>query len=178
VGVGDGLGDRLEDGEEAGAVVGGVVAGLEQLGQGVALDQLHGEEGPAVGEGAQLVDGDDAGVLELAADLGLLDEAADHLGILAEVVAEDLQGDVAAEVGVAALEDRAHAALGDLAVDAVADRGVGGVGAAGADDGPGLLARPRVAEQDAGDRADRGGQRLQDAGRGRASVGPSGRIAR
>ena len=102
----------------------GSVAGLEQLGQGVALDQLHGEERPAVGEGAQLVDRDDAGVLELAADLRLLDEAADHVGVVAEVFAQDLQGHVAAEVGVAALEDGAHAAAGDLAVDPVADRAV------------------------------------------------------
>ena len=90
----------------------------------MALDQLHREEGPEVGEGAQLVDRHDAGVLELAADLGLLDEAADHVGVVAEVVAQHLEGDVAAEVGVAALEDGAHAAAGDLAVDAVADRAV------------------------------------------------------
>ena len=57
----------------------------QQRGQGAALDQLHGEVGPAVGEGAQLVDRDDAGVLELAADLGLLDEPADQLGVVAVV---------------------------------------------------------------------------------------------
>jgi hypothetical protein len=44
-------------------------------------------------------------VLELAADLRLLDEPADHDGIVAEVVPEHLEGDVAAQVGVAALED-------------------------------------------------------------------------
>ena len=93
-----------------------------KLGEGLAPDQLHGEERPAVGEGAQLVDRHDARVLELAADLRLLDEAADHLGAAAEVVAQDLDGNVAAQVGVAALEHLAHAAAGDLAVDAVADR--------------------------------------------------------
>ncbi len=106
VGVGDGLGDGLEDRQEAGPVVVGAVArSSSNSRQGVALDQLHGEEGPEVGEGAQLVDRHDAGVLELAADLGLLDEAADHVGVVAEVVAQDLERDVAAEVGVAALED-------------------------------------------------------------------------
>ena len=60
------------------------------------------------------MDGDDAGVLELAGDLGLLEEAVDHLGAVAEVVAEHLDGEVAAEVAVAAAEDDAHAAPADL----------------------------------------------------------------
>ena len=175
VGVGDRLGDRLEDRQEPGPIVVGAVAGLEQLGQGVALDQLHGEEGPAVGEGAQLVDGDDAGVLELAADLRLLDEPSDHVRIIAEVVAEDLQSHVASEVGVAALEDGAHAAAGDLAVDAIADRGIVVAVSLRPDDRPGLLAGGRVAEQDAGDGADGCGDRVQDAGGGRLAAGPSGR---
>ena len=72
----------------------------------MALDQLHAEEGAAVGEGSELVDRDDAGVLELAADLGFLDEAAGHVGVVAVVVAEDLEGDLAVEVGVAAFQDR------------------------------------------------------------------------
>ena len=91
VGVGHGLGDGLEDRQEPGAVVVGLLAVLQQLGKRVPLDQLHGEEGPEVGEGAQLVDRHDARMLELAADLGLLDEPAHHGGVVAEVVAESLQ---------------------------------------------------------------------------------------
>ena len=106
-------------------------------------------------------------MLELAADLRLLDEAADHVGVVAVVVAEDLDGEVAAEVGVAALEDGAHAAAGDLAVDAVADRAVGVVAVRRPDDRPGLLAGSRVAEQHAGDRPDRLGDGVQDARAGR-----------
>ena len=117
-------------------------------------------------------------MLELAADLRLLDEAADHVGVVAVVFAEDLQRHVAAEVGVAALEDGAHAAAGDLAVDPVADRGVGVGTSLRPDDRPGLLAGCRVAEQDAGDRADGGGDRVQDAGGGRLAAGPSGRADR
>ena len=117
-----------------------------------------------------------AGVLELAADLGLLDEATDHAGVVAVVLAQDFQRDVAAQVGVAALEDGAHAAPGDLAVNPVSDRGILR-GAAGADDGPGRLAGCGIAEQDAGDRADGTGQRLQDAGRRRFAAGAAGRIA-
>ena len=61
----------------------GAERAAEQLGQRLPLDQLHAEERPAVGEGAQLVDRHDARVLELAADLRLLDEAADQVGVVA-----------------------------------------------------------------------------------------------
>ena len=46
------------------------------LGQGLALDELHRQERAAVGQGAGLVDGRDARVLELAGDPGLVDEPA------------------------------------------------------------------------------------------------------
>jgi hypothetical protein len=64
-------------------------------------------------------------VLQLPADLRLLDEPADHLGVVAILVAEDLEGDLAVEVGVAALEHSAHAAAADLAVDPVPRRRIG-----------------------------------------------------
>ena len=91
------------------------------------LTSFMREERPQVGERPQLVDRHDAGVLELAADLRFLDEPSDHVGVVAEILPEHLEGDVAAQVGVAALEHGAHAAAGDLAVDPVADRGVGTV---------------------------------------------------
>ena len=54
-------------------------------------------------------------MLELAADLRLLDEAVDQVGPVAVLLEQDLDGQVAAEVGVAAPEHGAHAAAGDLA---------------------------------------------------------------
>src|SRR5262249_62391536 len=73
--------------------------------------------------GAQLVDGDDAGVLELAADLRLLHEALDHPDLALVRLQEHLDGDVAAQVGVAPLEHGPHAAPGDLAQELItADR--------------------------------------------------------
>ena len=45
------------------------------------LHQLHREEGPTVGEGSQLVDRNHARVLQLAADLGFLDEPTDQVGL-------------------------------------------------------------------------------------------------
>ena len=76
VGVADRLAHLLEDRDEPAAVLGGVVALLQQVVEGAALDELHRQERPAVGEGADLVDGRDAGVLELAGDRGLLEEPA------------------------------------------------------------------------------------------------------
>ena len=83
VGVGHRLATCSKIAQEPRQVVGRVLPVGQQRGQGAALDQLHREEGPAVGEGAQLVDRHDARVLELAADLRLLDEAADQLGVVA-----------------------------------------------------------------------------------------------
>ena len=159
VGVGHRLRDRLEDRQEPGQVVGRARAGREQVGQRLALDQLHGEERPAVGEGAQLVDRHDARVLQLAADLRLLDEPADQVGVVAEVLAEDLDGHVAAEVGVAALEHGAHAAAGDLAVDPVAESRCRRRSRAGRS--ARAPRRGRVAEQDAGHGADRRADRVE-----------------
>ena len=101
VGVGHRLADLLEDREELHPILGGASARLEQRRQGAAPDELHRDEQPAVGEAAQLVDRRDPGVLELAADLGLLDEPADHLGVVAVLLPDHLDGEVPAEVEVA-----------------------------------------------------------------------------
>ena len=75
VGIGDGLANLLEDAQEPRQVVLRVAPLMQERRQGAALDQLHGEVGPAVGEGPQLIDRDDSRMLELSADLRLLDEA-------------------------------------------------------------------------------------------------------
>ncbi len=120
MGIGHRLADGLEDGKEAGKVVRGRLAFRQQRRQRPAPDQLHREVGPAVGEGAQLVHRHDAGVLELTADLRLLDEPAHQLGLVLVALEQDLDGQVAAQVGVAPLEDRPHPAPGDLAEELVA----------------------------------------------------------
>ena len=120
MGVGHRLRHLLEDAEEPGQVVARVLPLAQEGGQGAALDQLHGKVGAAVAKGAQLVHRDDPGVLQLAADLGLLDEPADEVGLVAVLLQQHLDGQVAAEVGVAALEDGPHAAAGDLAEELVA----------------------------------------------------------
>ena len=149
VGVGHRQAHLLEDAEEPRPVLGRARALLQQFSQGAALDQLHGEIRPAIGEGAQLIDRDHAGVLQLAGDLGLLDEPADQVGVLAMLLEQDLDGQVAAEVAVAPLDDDAHPAAGDLAEEvepSQAVQSVGHPGRRGADHRPGVAERLIVAQ--------------------------------
>jgi hypothetical protein len=114
--------ELLEDRERVVAVR----VGVHERRQRAPLDELHREVRAAVGLQAHAVDGHDAGVLELAADLRLLDEALDDVGALRVLGAQHLERDVAVEVLVAAAVDEADAAARDLAEDLVArvvDRG-------------------------------------------------------
>jgi hypothetical protein len=63
-------------------------------------------------------------MLQLPADLGFLHKPPDHLGVIAEVFAQDLQGNIAAEVGISTPEHGTHAAAGDLAIDSVPQGGL------------------------------------------------------
>ncbi len=155
VGVGHRLADLLEDREELHAIFIGASARLQHRRQGAAPDELHRDEQPAVGEASQLVDRRDPGVLELAADLGFLDEPAHHLGVVAVLLPDHLDGEVPAEVEVAPLEDRAHPAPGQLADELVARRlarEVGHLRRTGPDEPRGVR---RVPEMDASDGPDR-----------------------
>ena len=76
VGVSDCVADLVEDLQELQPIRRRFRALGEQVGESIALDQLHGEVGSTIGETAEVVDGHDAGVLELTADLSFLDERA------------------------------------------------------------------------------------------------------
>ena len=76
----------------------GPPACLEQRRQGTPPDELHRNEQTAVGKAPELVDRDDPGVLKLAANLGLLDETAHHLGLVTVLLPNHLDGEVPAEV--------------------------------------------------------------------------------
>ena len=58
-------------------------------------------------------------MLQLAADLRLFDEPAHDLGVALVRLQQHLDRQLAAQVDVAALEDRPHAAAGDLALKLV-----------------------------------------------------------
>jgi hypothetical protein len=83
-----------------------------------ALDELHGDE-DVVLVGADVVDRDDVGVREAGHRLGLAQEASagDVLALAAEVRVEQLDGDLAVELGVPRGVDDAHAAGADQAQD-------------------------------------------------------------
>ena len=146
----------------------------EKGGQGTALDQFHREIRAGILEDAELIDRDDARMLELAADLRLLDEPVDELGTVAVPLEQDLDGQVAPEVGVASLEDRAHSAAGDLAQQliAIASRGrIGHLRGARLDDGRRGPASIGVAERGPGDPPELPGQHGQYTRIARRMVG-------
>ena len=119
MGVGHGVEHLLENREKAMAVLGGRAPSGEPGGEGLALDQLHGEERPLVGQATHLVDRHHARVLEPASDPGLLEEAFGHGLVPAVALPEHLDGHGAVELGVASMEHRAYATVSDLTVHAV-----------------------------------------------------------
>ena len=121
VGVGHRLADLLEHFQEPRQVLGRGLALCEAVGQGAALDQLHGEVRPAVGEPAQVVDRHDAGVLQLAADLRFFDEALLQFRTGHVFIPQHLEGEVAAQKRVMAAQHQTHASPTDLGVEAIAD---------------------------------------------------------
>ena len=126
--LGVGIRQRLRhlqgDGQQARPIGRRVGPLAEDRRERLALDQLHGEEGP-VAEAADVVDRHDAGMLQLPADLRLLDEPPGHVGPVGVLLQQHLDRQVAAQVDVAAAQHGAHAAAGDLAGELVAVAGLG-----------------------------------------------------
>src|SRR5262249_56588661 len=77
------------------------------------------EERPRA-DAAEVVARHHAGVLQLPADLRLLEEAPDYLGPMGVLLQQHLDRQVAAQIDVPAAQDSAHAAAGDLALELVA----------------------------------------------------------
>ena len=122
VGIGHGLADSFEDAEKPPSIVAGVRSILQQRRESPALHQLHGEKRAAIGAAAEFQNGNHARVLELAADLRLLDEPLHHGRVAGMAPVQHLDGHLAAELSIAALQHHAHAPAGDLAVDLVAGK--------------------------------------------------------
>ena len=91
---------------------------LDQRRKIVALDQLHHQRADAV-RFLEAVDVRDVGVIERCEHLGFAGEAGQALGVLGEVLRQDLDGDVAVEPGVARAVDLPHASLTELGGDLV-----------------------------------------------------------
>jgi hypothetical protein len=90
----------------------------EPLAHLLAADQLHGNEGVAVGF-VDVVDDGDVGVLDRRRGLGFLDEAPAAFRIVDQFLGQDLEGDVAIETGVSGAIDQTHAAAADLLGDVI-----------------------------------------------------------
>ena len=107
-------------------------------------------------------------MLELASDLRLFDEAPDQVGPMVMLLEQDLDGQVAAEIGIAPLEHDPHRAAGDLAQQLHPRRAVRRHGPFGRrwPDRRGLGATPDVAQQDAWQGAGRAVEGLEHAASG------------
>jgi hypothetical protein len=87
-----------------------VTIALNALLERFALDQFHGEKEIAVAL-ADVVAGDDVGVVELGRGAGFQEESADVFLVFRQASGQDLQGDDAVERNLAGLVDGAHAAF-------------------------------------------------------------------
>ena len=90
------------------------------LGQRLALQELHHDEGPPVGRGAEVGDVDDVLVADGAGQPRLLQQARDQLGLVVELLEQHLDRHRPPEHRVPRLVHRPHAALADAADDLVA----------------------------------------------------------
>ncbi len=109
VGLGEALRDLRSDLEETARGEGVGLAAQDQLPKRVAVDQLHDDVAQARGRLADVVDGDDVGVVQRGGGAGLLAEAAETVRVAGELLGQELHRDVAVQVVVARSPDLAHA---------------------------------------------------------------------
>ncbi len=89
---------------------------IEDFVEAFAGQKLHGDEG-SVPFVAQLVDGDDVGMLKAASRTRFRVEALQKIGVVGKTGSECFEGDNAVNEGVAGLIDDTHGALADLLND-------------------------------------------------------------
>ena len=92
---------------------------IEHITKALAFDVLH-DYGllPVVLQA--VIDSDDVGVVDAGTRDGFAAETFHQLGVASHVGLQDLDGDFAVELDVAGQPDFSHAALGDVAVEAIA----------------------------------------------------------
>ena len=96
---------------------------LQPVLQAHPFQLLHDDEGMAV-EVFDVVDGANAGMVQLRSGASFQHEAVQGLGVVEQAVGNELQGDVAAQAGVDRVVDHAHAATTELTDDAVVRNGL------------------------------------------------------
>ena len=90
--------------------------------EGLALQQLHGNEEAAVGL-ADLIDSADIGMVQRRGGPGLTLKALQRERVFFQLSGQELQGDVAAEVDVLSFVHHAHATAAKLVQDPVVGDG-------------------------------------------------------
>ena len=115
-GVGDLRGERNELVELNGAAVDAMLEGL-------ALEQLHGDEGATVVL-VNIVNGADVRVIQSRGGAGFALKTLERLSVGSESVGEEFERDAAAEAGVLGFVDDAHAATAEFAEDAIVRDGL------------------------------------------------------
>lgn len=124
VSAGERVGDLHGEIEEKRSCEGGrgaagaIAGGREIFPQGVALEELHGDEGQAFVL-TEFEDGADVGMTEGSEDFSFAFEAGDALGVGGEGGGQDFESDIAAEAGVAGAVHLAHAAGAERRLDFV-----------------------------------------------------------
>jgi hypothetical protein len=91
----------------------------QALAQGLTGDELHDDEGLAVGQVAEVVDLDDVGVAQGRGDAGLVEEPGHHVAGVGELRQQHLDRRRSAEQRVLGAVHGAHTTLAELAGDAV-----------------------------------------------------------
>ncbi|MEZ4654917.1 MAG: hypothetical protein R3E12_15350 [Candidatus Eisenbacteria bacterium] len=158
----NGLGDLADESQAFGDLG---VSCLAPRGDGLAVDELHGEPGSTVVGDAAVDEGGDVGMGESGEDASFAEEAALHL-FSVESAADELEGHALLEGRVDPFgeEDRAHAPAAELVKDAPPpDLLAGEIGTQGLEDigrGGGVLAQGGSFEKSA--RAPVGGENRLD----------------
>jgi hypothetical protein len=108
------LANGFKNGQQPAAIGRWIGPRLQDDFQGAPLDELHGQEGPAIGESTDLVHRRDTKVLQLPRNPRPAEESLGGQRIDCVVLGQQLDGDLAVEGSVAGAVDYAHAAAVDL----------------------------------------------------------------
>ena len=109
--VGHGVTDLRKDTQEILTTLGRVPALAQKTRERFALDHLHGKVRTTPLEEADLVDRDDARVLQLPRDLTLREEATAHAVMIAQLLAEHFEGNVASHFRVMTADNGSNPAF-------------------------------------------------------------------
>src|SRR5229473_7826849 len=116
--AGVGESHRVANAEEETQTVRERMDGLDVLVEALAFDKLHGVEDTAIGERTDVMNGDDAGMLEASEDAGLAVETEREVAVGSGNV-EDLESHAALQHLVLRGVDDAHAAARDTLEQAI-----------------------------------------------------------